>query len=232
MTEYLYDRENPKSHLRQRLTGIEGLFYGVPNINERADMISRSLLRETDGDFTKFAQDPKKPRDEAQKWRALKNIHRFYKNPFGYAYWKMDIFHQQNRVRLVWVCLIFHLYQSFLLYVMVKNKKERMIEHFRYRVGETNAMHGAAHRDRRFPADRKKNYVRYSNFHQVRRNKRLGMIYTNWWCRDQNFRKYFEMRKRNDIRPSETGFYHEKIFDEVATQNAAIAAMRHSRNSK
>ena len=41
MTEYLYDRENPKSHLRQRLTGIEGLHYGVPNINERADMIQR-----------------------------------------------------------------------------------------------------------------------------------------------------------------------------------------------
>ena len=41
MTEYLYVRENPKSHLRQKLTGIEGLFYGVPNINERADMIGR-----------------------------------------------------------------------------------------------------------------------------------------------------------------------------------------------
>ena len=41
MTEYLYDRENPKSHFRQKLTGIEGLFYGVPNINERADMIGR-----------------------------------------------------------------------------------------------------------------------------------------------------------------------------------------------
>lgn len=41
MTEYLYDRENPKSVLRQRLTGINGLFYGVPNMNERADMIGR-----------------------------------------------------------------------------------------------------------------------------------------------------------------------------------------------
>lgn len=41
MTEYLYDRDNPKSVMRQRLTGIEGLFYGVPNINERAEMINR-----------------------------------------------------------------------------------------------------------------------------------------------------------------------------------------------
>ena len=41
MTEYLYDRENPKSHMRQRLTGMEGFMYGNPNMNERADMIGR-----------------------------------------------------------------------------------------------------------------------------------------------------------------------------------------------
>ena len=41
MTEYLYDRDNPKSLLRNRTSGISGLFYGVPNINERADMIGR-----------------------------------------------------------------------------------------------------------------------------------------------------------------------------------------------
>lgn len=41
MTEYLYDRDNPKSLFRGKQTGISGLFYGVPNINERADMIGR-----------------------------------------------------------------------------------------------------------------------------------------------------------------------------------------------
>ncbi len=41
MTEYLYDRDNPKSHMRSRIIGIQGLFYGVPNINERAEMIAR-----------------------------------------------------------------------------------------------------------------------------------------------------------------------------------------------
>jgi len=44
-------------------------------------------------------------------------------------------------------------------------EKELMIAHWRYMIGETNKSHGPAHRDRRFPADRKKNYVRYSNFH-------------------------------------------------------------------
>ena len=44
MTEYLYDRDNPRSHFRQRLTGIEGFFYGVPNINERAEMVGRYVF--------------------------------------------------------------------------------------------------------------------------------------------------------------------------------------------
>ena len=105
-------------------------------------------------------------------------------------------------------------------------EKERMIEHWRYRLGETNKQVGAPHRDRRLPVDRKKNYVRYSNFHQVRRNKRISMIWTNWWCRDQNFRKYFEMRKRHGIRPSLTGFYHESIYADVEKKNVEFSKIR------
>ena len=58
------------------------------------------------------------------------------------------------------------------------------------------------------------------------------MIHLNWWCRDQNFRKYFEMRKKNDIKPSETGFYHEKIYNDVAKKNTELAIMRHSQEAK
>ena len=124
----------------------------------------------------------------------------------------MDPFFAQNRVRFMWGMVIFHCWSSFLLYVMIKNKKEKMIEHWRYRIGETDKTHGLQNRDRRLPTNRIKNYVRYSNFHQVRRNKRLSMIHLNWWCRDQNFRKYFEMRKKNDIKPALSGFAHESIF--------------------
>ena len=106
-----------------------------------------------------------------------------------------------------------------------------MIEHWRYRLGETNRIHDSGHKDRRFPADRKKNYVRYSNFHQIRRNKKLNMIWTNWWCRDQNFRKYFEMRKKHGIRPSLNGFYHEKIYNDVEKKNLEIYKMRQSRSA-
>ena len=46
-------------------------------------------MKATDGDFGKFVNTMKKPRDNAQKWRAFKNIARFFKNPVGYTYWKV-----------------------------------------------------------------------------------------------------------------------------------------------
>ena len=57
------------------------------------------------------------------------------------------------------------------------------------------------------------------------------MIWTNWWCRDQNFRKYFEMRKKHGIRPSLNGFYHEKIYNDVEKKNLEIYKMRQSRSA-
>ena len=84
-------------------------------------MFCRALAKETDGDFFKFVNTTRKPRDMAQKWRAFKNFARFYKNPFAYLFWKVHPLHSQNRIRFVWVLLIFHLYSSFLLYMMVKN---------------------------------------------------------------------------------------------------------------
>ena len=231
MTEYLYDRENPKSHLRQRLTGIEGLMYGNPNMNERADMIGRALARETDGDFTKFVNRTQKPRDNAQKWRMFKNIARFFKNPFGYTFWKIAQFNNKNRIRFIWSLLIMHLYQSFYLYLLTKTKKDNQIAKYYWSIGEITKQYGAPN-SLRMPADRKKNYVRYSNFHQVRRNKKTQFIHTNWWCRDQNFRKYFEMRKRHGIRPAISGFYHDEIFAKTTQQNQDWANLRATRQAR
>ena len=52
----------------------------------------------------------KKPRDEAQKWRAVRNIARLWKNPMGYWYWKMDIFNRNQRVRFMYVNLAYCLF--------------------------------------------------------------------------------------------------------------------------
>ena len=231
MTEYLYDRENPKSNFRQRLTGIEGMMYGNPNMHERADMIGRALAKETDGDYTKFVAKTAKPRDMAQKWRAFKNFARFWKNPAGYTFWKFANMANQNRIRVVWAILIWNLYQSFYVWIVCKTQKESKMGRWLWAVGELDTNVGIPHEDA-MPADRKKNYVRYSNFHQVRRNKRTSMIHTNWWCRDQNFRKYFEMRKRHNITPAISGFYHDSLYETTRAKNSEWAALRHSRTSR
>ena len=192
----------------------------------------RALLKEADGDITKWVQNTKKPRDTAQRWRAFKNIARFFKNPIGYIFWKVAQLHNFNRFRVVYAILIYHLYQSFQVYLLSKQKKENMISKWRWHIGEINKHYDSPHTDRRLPADRKKNYVRYSNFHQQLRNKRVSMIHLNWWCRDQNFRKYFEMRKRHDIKPALSGFYHDDIYENTLRTNTEWANMRASQQPR
>ena len=66
----------------------------------------------------------------------FKNITRFVKNPFGYAYWKIEPLHRANRIRPVWFFMLAQMYFSFTMYTLLKNKKERMIESWYYRIGE------------------------------------------------------------------------------------------------
>ena len=161
----------------------------------------------------------------------FKNISRLVKNPFGYIYWKTEIFAKNNRLRFLYINLFYLLWQSYYTTVWCRTMKTNLIEHWRYQTGQINDNY-IMQNPRTMSYDRKKNYIRYSNFHQVRRNKRLGMMHLNWWCRDQNFRKYFEMRKKHDIRPSTSGFYHESIFAESTKQNVAMANLRNSRVAK
>lgn len=105
-----------------------------------------------------------------------------------------------------------------------------MIAKWRWHIGENNKHYDSSHSDRRFPVDRHKNYVRYTNFHQYLRNKRVSMIHTNWWCRDQVFRKYFDMRKKNGIEPSMKGFYHDDLYEKTLAQNTEWAQVRASKS--
>ena len=184
------------------------------------------MAKEYDGDFAKMVNKTGKPRDEAQKWRAFKNFTRFFKNPFGYTFWKVATLSNQNRIRFIYVLMVFHLYQSFMLYLLTKSKKENMIANWRWHIGENNKHYSNPTSDRRFPAHRHKNYLRYSNFHQQLKNKRISMIHTNWWCRDQVFRKYFDIRKRNGMEPSMSGFYHEDVDAKTKAQNTEWARIR------
>ena len=49
-----------------------------------------------------------------------------------------------------------------------------------------------------------------ANFNSQGKNMSEHNLTTAYWCRDQNFRKYFEIRKRHGITPSTDvkGFYN------------------------
>jgi hypothetical protein len=49
-----------------------------------------------------------------------------------------------------------------------------------------------------------------ANFNSQGKNMSENNLTTAYWCRDQNFRKYFEIRKRHGIAPSidVKGFYN------------------------
>lgn len=50
-----------------------------------------------------------------------------------------------------------------------------------------------------------------SNFFGQMKNYHRRMMTNAYWCRDQNFRKYFEIRKRHNIMPSvDVSTYYNK----------------------
>ena len=61
-----------------------------------------------------------------------------------------------------------------------------------------------------------------SNFNSQTKNMNENCLTTAYWCRDQNFRKYFEIRKRHGISPSVDvkGFYNK---DRIITNKIIYA---------
>jgi len=61
-----------------------------------------------------------------------------------------------------------------------------------------------------------------ANFNSINKNPIEHCITTAYWCRDQNFRKYFEMRKKNGIKPSvDVNGYYNKIASKTYYANQA-----------
>ena len=144
----------------------------------------RALGKEHDWDMTRMAESKYKPRDNAQRWRMFRNIARFYKNPFGYVFWKAYATSAGNRIRGFYVIAAWNCVMTFFSYLHMKNTKEELINKWRFAVGEMDQFHMPSHDSVRYPSERKKNYIRYSNFHQKNQNKRVSSIMLNFWCRD------------------------------------------------
>ena len=165
----------------------------------------------------------------AQKWRAFKTIARFAKNPVAYGMWKFASLHNQNRIRFMWGIMFFQLYFTTKNYIQIRRSADKQKERFYWAYGLTSRNYMTPINHIRMPRDRHKCYVRYSNFHQMKRNKRAAAEHMNWWCRDQCFRKYFEMRKKNGIKPSLTGFYDDAIYAKSRAIDEKYTKMRQDR---
>jgi len=106
MTEYLYDKENPRSVLKSKPLGWSSFYPGMPNHFERVEMIGRRVSKEFDGDLAKLSLDMNKTPDHAQRWRLLKNITRFCRNPHGFITWRFIYAVNQNRGPNMWYIFV------------------------------------------------------------------------------------------------------------------------------
>ena len=61
--------------------------FQAPNFKERIEMSYRTMGKMFDWDLEKFRLG-RKHSDKGGRRRLVKNISRFFKNPFGYLYWK------------------------------------------------------------------------------------------------------------------------------------------------
>ena len=150
----------------------------------------------------------------AQRMRAFKNISRFQKNPFAYIYWKIMPLHNAGRIRFTVIIAFYQLYMNLMTSWTTKLSKEAKEYMYWWRIGQVSTNHTHPHDKERMSVIRTKNYLRYSNFHQLRRNREVNQVTTNFWSRDQCFRKYFQMRKKHGIEPSMTGFKHIPMWEE------------------
>ena len=72
-----------------------------------------------------------------------------------------------------------------------------------------------------------------SNFNGIHKNVNNRLMTTSYWCRDQNFRKYFETRKRHGIEPSTdyNKFYNrdkaEQYYEGLIKQYNMVSEARH-----
>ncbi|KRX00172.1 hypothetical protein PPERSA_10671 [Pseudocohnilembus persalinus] len=188
-------RENQNLYQYEILThGFNYLYSHVPNKVERLEMIWRSIGKQYDFDYEKFRLS-KKSIDKGNKRRWFKNVLRLAKHPAGYLYWKTYKF-RQAKASLIVTCLGIG-FTSMFIKMKMQSMRNAKKNHFLLRSGKNIEGSGP-------------NYLGYHD-NQL---PTMSMPLTQWLyhplaghkivtnpCRDQNYRKYFELRKRNGIKP-------------------------------
>jgi len=196
-TDYLWVREHSDadSWAKSRTHGYNYLYYQVPNKRERLEMIYRSLGKQYDWELGKWAASKKAP-DRGNKKRFFKNVWRFIKHPLGYTYWKTARW-RLGRGRLQGTTFSIAALLIFIKYKRVSLAQAKR-NHFIQVSGEN--VQGSGLTPQGFEDQhlaRQVNTFHSLLYYHIPANK----IVVNP-CKTQNFRKYFELRKKNGILPS------------------------------
>lgn len=86
----------------------------------------------------------------------------------------------------------------------IKLAFSRNIDNYKYNTGQVGFYPIHQNNDNRIIAtdDTTTMKKKMSNFNNIWKNPSANCMTSPYWCRDQNFRKYFETRKRHGIEPS------------------------------
>ncbi|KAM3136893.1 hypothetical protein pb186bvf_010978 [Paramecium bursaria] len=193
--DYLWVRDNQEadSNVKQRTFGQHYLYYHAPNKRERLEMIWRSLGKAYDWELEKFRMQKKFP-DRGNKRRFFKNLFRFIKHPIGYLYWKTFKI-RQPKGRIITTMLGFGLVGTLYKYKMESNQYQKK-QAFLIKNGQN--VEGSGLRK-----------VGYGHDHMARQGMPLTQMFYSYLMsydivvspsRDQNYRKYFELRKKYGIK--------------------------------
>lgn len=156
-----------------------------------------------------------KQKDYAYKWRSLKNFARIFKNPGGFASWRYLYQLNLNKGLHPWTIFISSICAIHFIQLADKSVSVRKMQNdWRYRRGMENwRLDKNSYIDYRIVTgpDTTTFKKHISNFQNRFKNICQNNIYEPFWCRDQNFRKYFEIRKRHGISPSvnENTYYNK-----------------------
>ncbi|KAL4464094.1 hypothetical protein ABPG74_006031 [Tetrahymena malaccensis] len=196
-TDYLWvkDHSQADSWAKARTHGYNYIAHTVPNKKERYEMIWRSMGKSTDWELEKFRLGKKFP-DRGNKRRWFKNLFRLIKNPLGYIFWKT------YKARLAKPSLIVtSMFIGFTL-GFIKLKAQSIAyskkQYATLRAGKNIEGSGQVHFGYH---DQKWGMPAIPMFQLMYYELPGNSIVVNP-CRNQNYRLYFEMRKKLGILPA------------------------------
>jgi len=195
-TDYIWLRDHSQADSwgQARTHGYNYLYYHIPNRRERMEMIYRSMGKQYDWELEKFRLAKKFP-DRGNKRRLFKNLFRLIKNPAGYSFWKLYKY-RATRPRFMATTIGLGLVLMLIHYkdVSAANAKKLnwILINGKNVESSGQTMPGYYNQTMMLQQMPMTQFLYY----EVPGQK----IVVNP-CRDQNYRKYFEMRKKYGIKP-------------------------------